>query len=203
MIYWYRGIMKSKMRAPLTEKLYRLNILKKSVTADREKKDTEPLRIRDYVAISCASGLFVGYVPVAQGTLGSLWVPVFYYLLPEFWFVQFFREISLVLLGVILILYFLGVWAAGECEVLWGHDPGRVVIDEIVGLLVTLSFVPLTGKTVWLGFFLFRVFDIIKLPPGRWLEKLPGGWGVMSDDVCAGIYANLCVRVILYFIKVI
>ncbi len=191
----------------LIDKLYRLNILKRSITVDKESITLEPNPVRSstitfLTAKLIASGFFVGYVPFAPGTVGSLWIPALYMLLPELWFIHFPLEVSFVLSGVAVILYFLGVWSAGVCEHVWGHDPGRVVIDEIAGMLVTLIFIPLTVKTVWIGFFIFRLCDIFKPQPARWLEKLPHGWGVMSDDVIAGIYANIFLRIGIYLFAV-
>lgn len=77
-------------------------------------------------------------------------------------------------------------------------DPSEVVIDEVVGMMVTLAYLPWSFISIGLGFLLFRVFDIIKPPPARQLERLPGGWGIVMDDVVAGIYANLALRLILF-----
>lgn len=78
-------------------------------------------------------------------------------------------------------------------------DPREVVIDEVMGMVVTLAFLPLNPKTIGIGFLLFRIFDIIKPFPVRRSEKLPGGWGIVMDDVIAGIYANVGLRLILRF----
>ena len=66
-------------------------------------------------------------------------------------------------------------------------------------MLVTLLFLPLNAKIVWVGFFIFRAFDIVKPPPIRTLERLPGGWGIMADDVLAGVYANISLRILMHF----
>jgi len=195
--------MKLNALNPLIQKLYSMNVLKKAVTVDRETNEKKPSQNRPsrtvfFLAKIIGSGFFIGYVPVAQGTFGSLWGPALYMLIPDTWIVDFFPEVSLVLMGMIVLLYFTGVWSAGVCEVFWGRDPGRVVIDEIAGMFVTLVFIPLTLTSVWLGFFLFRIFDVIKPPPARRAERLPGGWGVMSDDLIAGIYANIILRIIVY-----
>jgi len=97
------------------------------------------------------------------------------------------------LLAVAAILYLPGCWAASVCErVFQQHDPGRVVFDEVVGQLITLAAVPATAAGVWKywlgGLILFRVFDIFKPWPIRRLERLPGGYGIMTDDVMAGVY---------------
>lgn len=91
----------------------------------------------------------------------------------------------------------LGVYSAGKVETLWGKDSYRVVIDEVAGMAVTLLFMPLSPVTLAAGFVLFRFFDIIKPLGIRRLEKLKGGWGVMLDDVLAGVYANLVLRGLL------
>ena len=143
-----------------------------------------------------ASAGFVGYIPFAQGTFGSLCGLVLFLLLPGHLFAGNLTAVALCLAGVCVTFYFLGVWSAGVCESVWGHDPGRVVIDEVVGMLVTLFFVPLTAITVLPGFLLFMAFDIFKPQPVRWTDKnLPGGWGVMTDDVIAGVCANICLQI--------
>ena len=144
----------------------------------------------DFTARLISSGFFIGYIPLAPGTFGSLLAIIPFLLLSDY------------IVNVILIslpfLYFLGVWTSSYCEEFWGKDSGRIVIDEIVGMFVTLVFLPINVKIIWLGFFLFRTFDIIKPPPIRWLERLPRGWGVMTDDLIAGIYANLILRLIIF-----
>jgi len=83
------------------------------------------------------------------------------------------------------------VYTAGVMARDWGPDPGPVVIDELVGYLVSVAFLP---HSIWIavaGFFLFRAFDIVKPPPARRLERLPGGWGIVMDDVAAGLYCQL------------
>jgi phosphatidylglycerophosphatase A len=101
--------------------------------------------------------------------------------------------------AVILIVFLVGVWAATRAEEHFGLiDPGPVVIDEVLGMLVTLAFVPvgLTGAIV--GFVAFRVCDVIKPPPAKQMERFPGGWGVMSDDFMAGIWALVIVRLLVW-----
>ena len=80
----------------------------------------------------------------------------------------------------------------------WGKDPGRIVIDEGVGFLFTVAFLPVGIATAVAGFFVFRVLDILKPPPARQIEALPGGWGIVADDVVAGIYSNILLRIIFY-----
>lgn len=86
------------------------------------------------------------------------------------------------------------VYTASAGEEAWGPDPGPVVIDEFVGFYVTVAFLPLSPGLGVAGFFIFRLLDILKPPPVRASEKLPRGWGVVMDDVIAGIYGNLLIR---------
>ena len=97
----------------------------------------------------------------------------------------------------------MGVWSAGKAEKAFGRvDPGEVVIDEIVGQIITFLATPKVSW-IWLlaGFFLFRAFDIVKPFPARRAERLPGGWGIMLDDVIAGLYALIVLVVLGRFIK--
>lgn len=129
-----------------------------------------------------ATALGAGYSPVAPGTCGTLvTVPLAYALapLPAWQFLLF----TVALTG-------LGILAAERADHAWGtHDSGRIVIDEVVGYLFTMTFV---DRSHWaplvVGFVVFRALDIIKPPPIRWLdENLPGGYGVVLDDVAAGL----------------
>ena len=135
-----------------------------------------------------ATGAGSGYAPFAPGTAGSLvGLLLFWPLsrLPFAWQV-----------GVTLALFLLGTLAATQVAGRLGlKDPGIVVVDEVVGQWVSLLLLPLTPLTVVLGFLLFRLLDVLKPWPARDFERLPGGWGIMADDVMAGIYANLLVRV--------
>jgi phosphatidylglycerophosphatase A len=141
----------------------------------------------DVVATVVATGLGSGYAPFAPGTAGSLVG------LALFWPVH---HLTLAGQAVATALVFaLGVAAAGHVARRIGiEDPGLVVADEVVGMWVSLLGLPLTGVTAAAGFLLFRVFDVLKPYPARDLERLPGGWGIMCDDVMAGVYANLLLR---------
>ena len=96
--------------------------------------------------------------------------------------------------GAILFVTLTGVWASRRGEEAWGHDAGRIVIDEIAGALITVWWLPLTPQVLLAGFFAFRVMDILKPPPAYQIQSLPGGWGVMADDLVAGAYAHGIVR---------
>ena len=163
-------------------------LLKKSVTAPSEPGGDG---LKGFIARSISSGLYVGYAPGAQGTLGSLWGPILCLLLPASW-----------LHGLWLLIpafFLLGVWASAVSEKYWGHDPGRIVFDEAVGAVTALAFIPVSVAAAWTGFFLFRALDILKPPPIRRFEKLPHGWGVMGDDLIAGLVSNMLLRIIIFF----
>jgi phosphatidylglycerophosphatase A len=96
----------------------------------------------------------------------------------------------------LLISFLFGVVTASAIPQEWGKDPGRVVIDEIVGFWFAVALFPKTLTTVIVGFLVFRLLDIVKPPPARAAERLPKGWGIVMDDVIVGIYTNLVLRLI-------
>lgn len=131
---------------------------------------------------------YCGYAPIASGTVGSAAGLVLFGLLR---WGNWEQQVPV----VALVLAVAGVWAATTTARHVGRsDPGIVVIDEVVGMLVTVSWLPLSGAGLLVGFLLFRVFDIVKPFPAAQSESLPGGWGIMADDVCAGLYAHLVLR---------
>jgi len=142
---------------------------------------------------------FIGYSPLAPGTMGSLVIALVFFLLPPY--LPMWPQI----IGL-LVLFAIAVWSAQAVADAQRHvtsgkiDPQEIVIDEVMGMAVTLAFVPLNWKTIGLGFLLFRLFDVTKPFPVRRFEKLPGGWGIVMDDVMAGVYANVGLRVILTFL---
>jgi phosphatidylglycerophosphatase A len=132
----------------------------------------------------CTFG-YIGYFPVAPGTVGSAAGLVVYALvaLSGAWWAQ---------AAAILAVFAAGVWAATIGERYFGGiDPGPIVIDEVLGMLVTLAFVPVGVKGAIVGFFVFRVLDVFKPYPAGRLERLHGGLGVMADDAAAAVYGNL------------
>lgn len=102
-------------------------------------------------------------------------------------------------IALIAVLFVVGVWAGTTAERSFGGiDPGPVVIDEVVGMLITLAFIPVGWSGALAGFFLFRVFDVFKPYPAGRFEQLHGGLGVMADDAMAGVYANISLRVVMW-----
>ncbi len=142
-----------------------------------------------------ATGFGVGYSPIAPGTLGTLIaIPVYYFL----------STIPSPLYEITLIAFlFLSVWISENAEIFFGKkDDTRIVIDEMIGFLITMLWVPKTTLFIILGFFLFRFFDILKPFPIRGLEKrLKGGFGVVLDDVLAGVYANIILEIVRLIVK--
>jgi phosphatidylglycerophosphatase A len=143
-----------------------------------------PLRRLGVFVATCAH---VGYAPVAPGTVGSLIALVLYYLIRR-------QQSTAIELGAIAVIVVIGLWSATEAEHHFGGiDPGPVVIDEVVGMLMTLALHPVNIWGAIVGFLIFRVLDIVKPWPARRLELLPGGFGVVLDDMMAGVYGNLIV----------
>jgi phosphatidylglycerophosphatase A len=141
------------------------------------------------LAVFVATVGYSGYFPVAPGTIGSIAGLVAYLLV---WWTQS----VLVEVGLIAVLFAAGVWAGTTAERYFGGiDPGPVVIDEVVGMLITLAFIPVGWTGAVAGFVLFRIFDVIKPFPARRLERLHGGFGVMADDAMAAVYANISLRI--------
>ena len=147
------------------------------------------------VAVALATAGYAGFFPFAPGTVGSV-VGVAVWAAARLAGATAVAEVLLV-----VALLVVGALAASEAERRLGTtDPGPVVIDEVMGQCVTLIAAPLTWNTAVLGFLLFRVFDIVKPPPARQLERAHGGWGIMLDDLAAGAYAAIVLRVaVLYW----
>jgi phosphatidylglycerophosphatase A len=163
-----------------------------------------------FVTRLIATGCFSGYSPWAPGTCGSLVGLLIYVLIPH-------SDNPLVLGGGILLAFLVGVPAAARVAAIEGPrltksaellkatfqpgphltpDPSIVVIDEIVGMWISVFLIPKALPAVALAFFIFRGFDIVKPFPARQCERIPGGWGIMMDDVIAGIYANVATQIL-------
>jgi phosphatidylglycerophosphatase A len=142
------------------------------------------------LAAFVATGLGAGYSPIAPGTAGSLVGLVLFWPMTTLgWPIQLAATTALFALGV--------ACAAVVAAQVGRKDPSLVVVDEVAGMWATLLWVPFTPVTAALGFVAFRAMDVLKPYPARQLEALPGGWGIMADDLMAGVYANLLVQVLL------
>jgi phosphatidylglycerophosphatase A len=141
------------------------------------------------LALAIASAGGVGYVPFAPGTFGSAVGLALWAVLPS--------TLASQLIAVVLV-FAAGTWASGVTERhVRSTDPGIVVIDEVLGMLVTLLSNPVGWTGAALGFFLFRAFDVVKPYPANQFERLHGGVGIMADDAMAGVYANMALRLAL------
>jgi phosphatidylglycerophosphatase A len=143
--------------------------------------------VRTRAALFIATALGAGYAPQAPGTFGSAVGLIVWLALPRVVWMQ---------VVVIALVCVAGAWSGTVAERHFNRrDPGQVVVDEVAGMMVTLLLNPVAGFG-WLAvaFLLFRATDIIKPFPVNLLERLPGGAGIMADDVMAGVYANLALR---------
>lgn len=155
------------------------------------------MKFRERAVLFVATGFFIGTVPFAPGTFGSLIGLPVCFLLSRLNFLQS------VICILVFILFAIGVASAAE-KIIKQKDPGQIVIDEIAGLMVTLAGLPFNLKTALAGFIIFRVFDILKPFPIRSLEKrVGGGSGVVLDDVLAGVYGNLIIRFAIYITAIV
>lgn len=137
---------------------------------------------------------YVGFFPIAPGTAGSFAALALY---------AFIRWVNLPAfeLAMIAVVFAVGIWSASGTERALGRkDPGAVVIDEVLGMLITLALLPLSMTGIIAGFVIFRALDVIKPYPAAQLEHLPGGLGIMADDAMAGFYAHLVLRAAVWML---
>jgi phosphatidylglycerophosphatase A len=153
------------------------------------------MKIRPQIVAMIATAGYVGRLPLAPGTFGSAIGLLIYFIMPTL-------PQSFILLGLIGFVLF-SVWISGEAEKLFAaKDPGCIVIDEVAGMLVTFFALPRTVFVGIAGFFIFRLLDILKPFPIKFLErKCPGGIGVVIDDVVAGLISNVILRIMLMIIN--
>ncbi|HDH12189.1 MAG TPA: phosphatidylglycerophosphatase A [Nitrospirae bacterium] len=131
-----------------------------------------------------------GFLPYAPGTFGSFL---------SFLLIIFLKPGNISLLVILLPLFILGISASNHAEKILGKDSGHIVIDEFCGYLISVLFIPMSTGYLLAAFILFRIFDIFKPPPIRRIEEVvPGGAGIMLDDVLAGIYTNACLQIWKY-----
>jgi phosphatidylglycerophosphatase A len=140
------------------------------------------------------SFFYLGHSPFMPGTMGSLGGLIVFFLV---------RNNDILYAFTILFLFTLGVLFAGESEKIYKRkDPAMIVIDEACGMLLALFFVPFNLYSVILGFFLFRIFDILKPPPARRLERLTGSLGIMFDDIVAALYTNIILQIVFRMVTI-
>lgn len=141
-----------------------------------------------------ATGFYSGYSKFAPGTMGALVATLLWilpYTLCEYWTLQVFTVFA------ILFFTFVSIPSINKLEKDWGEDPSKVVVDEMVGVWISLLAVPSQGHWLYIvaAFVLFRLFDIFKPLGVRSMERFKGGWGVMLDDILAGVYGAIVVYI--------
>jgi phosphatidylglycerophosphatase A len=140
-----------------------------------------------------ATSLGIGYIGKGAGTVAAVACCICWYLA----WAGAYQQIPAVIITVIIL--FVGVWSSNKVVPLWGEDPARVVIDEVAGMCISMLFLPVNVKYVLCALLLFRFFDIVKPLYIKKMELLPGGWGIMMDDVLAGIYTNILLQLVVAF----
>ena len=162
---------------------------------EMSKTKSEGFGFVDWTAVAVATAGGAGFAPKAPGTAGSI-VGVLVYFIIEV------AHAGAYYLHAIIFFFIVGTWASTRVERLYGHDSQRIVIDEVIGQMITFGLFAgryqLSATYIAAGFVLFRLFDITKPFPVRRLERLPGGLGVVADDVGAGVYALAALALILY-----
>lgn len=138
-----------------------------------------------------------GYTPIAPGTAGALFgcgvIVLFNYF-------EVVLNNPFLFITIILITTLIGIYSTNQLTSEWGKDPSKVVIDEVIGMWISMLLIPFSYINLLMAFVLFRLFDIFKPLGIRKLEQLNGGLGVMADDVLAGIYVNLVLQLIIYLL---
>ena len=143
------------------------------------------------LAVFLATCGYVGYAPVAPGTFGSAAGLAIFALVRASGSMQ-------VELATIVVLFAIGVWSGTEAEHHFGGvDPGPIVLDEVVGMLITLALLPVNAMGAFVGFIVFRALDVVKPWPSGRFERLHGGLGIMADDGMAALYGNGVMRILM------
>jgi len=161
----------------------------------KTKTKSDALGFGDWIAVATATAAGAGFAPKAPGTAGSMVGVLVYFLIEA-------AHAGAYYLHAIIFFFIVGTWASSRVERLYGHDSQRIVIDEVIGQMITFGLFAgryqLSAIYIATGFGLFRLFDIVKPFPIRRLERLPGGLGVVADDVGAGLYALAALGLIHY-----
>lgn len=157
--------------------------------------DTKREKIKHDIYTISATLLGIGFIPFMPGTFGTLTAALLYLSFPDKWLNSF--PGLLYLIAGITALFFVGVFVSGRAERKLGHDAGCIIIDEFVGYLLCVLFLPKSILMAIYTFVVFRVFDIAKPQPIRLSQKLTGGWGIMIDDVLAAVYTNLFMQLMI------
>ena len=148
--------------------------------------------MRRLIVILASAG-YLGFIPVASGTWGSLAG------IPGFWLMDAISGSPWLSIVIYVLLVLAACWIAGKAEEIFAeHDSGKIVIDEVVGYMAATMFLPLDWKTIAVAFVVFRALDVLKPFPAGYIDaNFPGGYGVVLDDVVSGIYSNFVTRLLL------
>jgi phosphatidylglycerophosphatase A len=149
----------------------------------------EPQKSVSMLSKIIGSGFFTGFAPAASGTFGSMAGLAFIFI-PGF-------DLPQVIIPATILLFYIGGRAAESMEQVYGQDPSEVTVDEIVGMWISLWFIPFSWLNIALAFLIFRVLDILKPYPAGEFDKRSGGWNIMLDDVIAGMYTNIILQIAL------
>ncbi|HXW82892.1 MAG TPA: phosphatidylglycerophosphatase A [Candidatus Binataceae bacterium] len=154
-----------------------------------------------WLIILIASGLFTGYSPIASGTAGSVVGVALSWLV----FVPLWERSPWLALLIFAIAFAIACWIAGRGEVIFDeHDSPKIVIDEVLGMVFTMFGNPVTPAYYAVGFVLFRIADVVKPPPAKYIDtSIGGGLGVMLDDLAAAVYANIGLQILRAIIHLI
>ncbi|HEY5124796.1 MAG TPA: phosphatidylglycerophosphatase A [Ignavibacteria bacterium] len=171
-----------------------MRILKKKIIIN-------PLEKVDFFSVLISSGIFTGFFPFASGTVGSLFGLVFF-IIPGF-------SDIFVLSAITIAVFVLSIYTSERMMKRYGDDPSVVVIDEIIGMWITVLIViiwfsesiALTPLALMISFLAFRIFDIFKLFPANYFDKMKSGFGIVMDDVVSGIYAGVLSSLVIILIK--
>lgn len=150
-------------------------------------------KLNIYTLLSTLLG--IGFIPFMPGTFGTLAAAALYLGIPGYWLNSF--PYVLFFLTALAGLFFLGVWLTTKAETKLGHDAGSIIWDEFVGYFIAVLFLPHSLLMAIYTFVIFRVFDIAKPYPIKKSQNFPHGWGIMIDDILAGIYTNIFMQLML------
>ena len=145
------------------------------------------------IHIYIASVAGIGFIKKGGGTVAAIAFCIVWYFLPASYFFSYWQVIF------VLLVCGVGTWSSSNVDSIWGKDSSKVVIDEVAGMAITLLYAPHNIYALLAGLLFFRIFDIVKPLGIKRLEKLPKGWGVMADDIAAGLYSFTLMQLLVYF----
>lgn len=154
-----------------------------------------PIRYKQDIFTITATLLGIGYIPIMPGTFGTLAGALVYLSIPEKWLTVF--PFAGFVIAAIAAFFYLGVYLTHKAEQKLGHDAGSIILDEFVAYFVCVLFLPKSLLMAIYAFAIFRVFDIAKPQPIKMIQKLKGGWGIMTDDILAAVFTNVFMQIMI------